>query len=120
MEIFTEFQLESAHFLPSVPMGHKCRRIHGHTYRVLVYLSGPVAPHTGWIMDFSDIKKAFEPIHEKLDHRFLNSVPGLENPTSENIAKWIWDNLKPNLAQLSKIVIYETCASGCSYQGPRD
>jgi 6-pyruvoyltetrahydropterin/6-carboxytetrahydropterin synthase len=117
MEIFKEFTLESAHWLPNVPPEHKCRRMHGHSFRVQVYVGGPVDPKLGWVLDFAEIKAAFAPIEEHLDHRCLNEVDGLENPTSENLARWIWSRLLPSLPSLSKIVVQETCTSGCVYTG---
>lgn len=117
MEIYKEFTFESAHLLPHVPEGHKCRRLHGHSYRVRVYVKGPVGSGTGWVMDFGDIKSAFKPILNQLDHWYLNEIEGLENPTSENLAKWIWTRLKLSLPQLSRIEISETCTSGCCYSG---
>src|SRR5450432_1826420 len=93
-----EFTFEAAHRLPNVPEGHKCARLHGHSFRVEIHVSGNVDPYTGWVMDFSDIKLAFAPIRERLDHYYLNEIPGLENPTSENIARWIWQQTKPVLA----------------------
>jgi len=89
VEIFKEFTFESAHRLPHVPEGHKCGRLHGHSFRVAIYLEGEVNPHTGWIRDFSEIKQIFKPVYERLDHNYLNDLPGLENPTSENLAVWI-------------------------------
>jgi 6-pyruvoyltetrahydropterin/6-carboxytetrahydropterin synthase len=117
MEIFKEFSIEAAHRLPNVPEGHKCARLHGHSFSVSIYVAGNVDNHTGWIMDFADIKSAFEPIYKQLDHYYLNEVSGLENPTSEILAKFIWQQLKPTLPLLSKIVIKETCTSGCVYTG---
>ena len=117
MEIFKEFSIEAAHHLPNVPAGHKCGRLHGHSYHIEIHVGGPVDPHAGWITDFADIKAAFRPIREQIDHRYLNDVPGLENPTSENLARWIWQRLQPALPRLTKIVIRETCASGCVYLG---
>lgn len=117
MEIFKEFTFEAAHLLPNVPQGHKCGRLHGHSYSITIYVSGPVGEHSGWIMDFADIKAAFKPAYDALDHRYLNDISGLENPTSENIARWIWNDLKPRLPALSRIQIRETCTSGCVYQG---
>ncbi|AKS40932.1 6-carboxytetrahydropterin synthase QueD [Wenzhouxiangella marina] len=117
MELFKIFTLESAHFLPRVPEGHKCRRMHGHSFRVEVHVSAPVDEDAGWVMDFADLKRAFQPIHDQLDHRLLNEVDGLENPTSENLARWIWQRLKPELPALSAILIQETCTSGCVYRG---
>ena len=117
MEIFKEFTFEAAHDLPNTPEGHKCRRLHGHSFRVSIAVSGDVDPVTGWVMDFAEIKAAFKPIWEKLDHHYLNDLPGLENPTSEVIAKWIWGQVKPALPQLSEVKLWETCTAGCTYRG---
>ena len=117
MELFKVFQIEAAHFLPHVPEGHKCRRMHGHSFQIEIHLTGPVDEHLGWVMDFADIKRAFEPLYRQLDHYCLNDIPGLENPTSENLARWIWQRLKPDLPALSKVVIRETCTSGCAFRG---
>lgn len=117
MEIFKSFTLESAHRLPNVPAGHKCARVHGHSFRVELHVSGPVDEHLGWVMDFADVKAAFDPLYRQLDHHYLNDVAGLENPTSENLAKWIWQQLKPSLPQLSAVVVHETCTSGARYTG---
>lgn len=117
MEIFKEFTIEAAHWLPHVPEGHKCRRMHGHSFHVQVSVRGPVDPHLGWVMDFAEIKAAWRIIHDQLDHRCLNDVAGLENPTSENLARWIWTQLAPHLPCLSKVVVRETCTSGCVYTG---
>ena len=118
MDIFKVFQIEAAHRLPNVPAGHKCARLHGHSFRVEVHVSGDVDPVSGWVMDFAELKTAFVPVFAQLDHRYLNDVPGLENPTSERLAAWIWGQLKPALPALSRIVIHETCTSGCTYAGP--
>ena len=117
MEIFKAFTLESAHRLPNVPPGHKCARLHGHSFRVEIHVSGPVDPQLGWVMDFADVKAAFDPLFRQLDHNYLNDVPGLENPTSENLARWIWQKLEPSLPQLSAVVVHETCTSGARYTG---
>jgi len=117
MEIFKEFSFEAAHRLPNVPEGHKCARLHGHSFLIAIYVSGPVGETTGWIMDFGDIKAKFNPIYDQLDHNYLNDIDGLDNPTSENISRWVWNKLKPELPELSKIVIRETCTSGCIYSG---
>lgn len=117
MEIYKEFIFESAHRLPNVPEGHKCARLHGHSFKVTLYVSGDVSAHEGWIMDFSDLKAAFQPLYQQLDHNYLNDIEGLENPTSENLAIWIWQRLKPALPLLSKVEIKETCTSGCVYYG---
>lgn len=117
MELFKEFSIEAAHWLPNVPEGHKCRRLHGHSFRISIHVEGPVNPQLGWVMDFADLKAAFRPIEDQLDHRCLNDVAGLENPTSENLARWIWEHLRPGLPELSKVIVRETCTSGCAYQG---
>ena len=118
MEIFREFTFEAAHRLPGVPEGHKCRRLHGHSFRVEVHVGGEVDPEAGWVMDFADLKAAFAPLHDQLDHRYLNEVPGLANPTSEVLARWIWDRLAGALP-LTAVVVRETCTSGAVYRGPR-
>ncbi len=117
MNIFRVFTIEAAHRLPNVPPGHKCARLHGHSFRIELHVSGPVDPHSGWVMDFADVKSAFQPIYEQLDHHYLNEIAGLENPTSENLARWVWNQTKKSLPQLSKVVIHETCTSGCVYEG---
>ncbi|MDE2339340.1 MAG: 6-carboxytetrahydropterin synthase QueD [Gammaproteobacteria bacterium] len=117
MDIFKEFRIEAAHRLPRVPAEHKCARLHGHSFRIGVHVEGPVDPVQGWVLDFADLKRAFAPLHEALDHRYLNEVPGLENPTSEQLAMWIWQRLKPALPGLSRITVRETCTSGCEYRG---
>jgi len=120
MEIFKAFTLESAHRLPNVPAGHKCARVHGHSFRIELHVCGPVDEQLGWVMDFADVKAAFEPLYRQLDHHYLNDVPGLENPTSENLARWIWRRLKPALPQLSLVVVHETCTSGARFSGEQD
>lgn len=117
MEIFKEFTFEAAHRLPNVPEGHKCARLHGHSFRVALHVAGPVDAYHGWVLDFGDIKTAFQPLYDQLDHHYLNEIPGLENPTSEHLARWIWERLKPDLPQLSQVVVHETCTSGCVYRG---
>ena len=110
MEIFREFTFEAAHRLPLVPEGHKCARLHGHSYRVEIHIEGPVT-EDGWVMDFGDIKAEFAPLLDQLDHRYLNEVGGLGNPTSENLAAWIWDRLD-GMLPLSAVAVRETCTSG--------
>jgi len=117
MDIFRVFQIEAAHSLPNVPEGHKCARLHGHSFRIEVHVSGPVGERAGWVMDFADLRRVFQPLYDRLDHHHLNEIEGLENPTSENLARWIWKELKPGLAGLSKIVVQETCNAGCVYFG---
>lgn len=117
MEIFKEFTFEAAHRLPNVPEGHKCGRLHGHSFRVEVHVSGQIDPVQGWVCDFADLKAAFAPILARLDHFYLNEIPGLENPTSEVLARWIWNQIAPVLPQLSRVVVRETCSSGAAYGG---
>jgi 6-pyruvoyltetrahydropterin/6-carboxytetrahydropterin synthase len=117
MNIFRAFTIEAAHRLPNVPAGHKCSRLHGHSFRIELHVSGDVDPHTGWVMDFAELKTAFQPVFDKLDHFYLNDVPGLENPTSENLARWIWNEMKSRVPLLSRVMIHETCTSGCHYDG---
>lgn len=118
MNIFKAFQIEAAHYLPNVPENHKCKRMHGHSFHVEIHVSGEVGEMSGWIIDFAAITKSFQSIYSQLDHRCLNEIEGLENPTSENLAVWIWQRLKPVLPQLTKIVVQETPSSGCIYLGP--
>jgi 6-pyruvoyltetrahydropterin/6-carboxytetrahydropterin synthase len=117
MNIFRVFTIEAAHRLPNVPPGHKCARLHGHSFRIELHVSGPVDPQTGWVMDFADVRAAFQPVFDRLDHHYLNEIPGLDNPTSENLARWVWNEMKSRLPQLSKVVIHETCTSGCEFSG---
>ena len=117
MEIFKEFTFEAAHRLPLTPPDHKCHRLHGHSFRVEIHVDGAVDAATGWVMDFGDIKAAFQPLHDQLDHHYLNEIAGLENPTSELLARWIWERLHPTLPELSAVVVRETCTSGCIYRG---
>jgi len=113
MELYKDFQFEAAHLLPNVPEGHKCARLHGHSFWVRITITGEMDPDTGWIMDFDDIKQAFAPLLEQLDHNYLNDIAGLENPTSEHLARWIWARLKPALPELSEVEIKETCNTVC-------
>lgn len=111
------FTFEAAHFLPHVPETHRCRRMHGHSYRVDLTLEGPVDPKTGFVVDFFDLEAAFAPLMERLDHHCLNEVEGLENPTAELIAIWIWDRLKPGMPMLAAVRVYETPMSVAEYTG---
>lgn len=117
MEIYKEFTIEAAHRLPNAPAGHKCSRLHGHSFKIGVYVSGAVHATLGWVVDFQEISNAFSHVHAALDHRYLNEVEGLSNPTSENLCRWIWNELSPSLNGLSKIVVNETCTTGCIYTG---
>ena len=117
MDIFKVFRIEAAHRLPHVPAGHKCARLHGHSFRIEIHLRGPVGAESGWVADFADIGAAFAPLFEQLDHHYLNDIAGLDNPTSEILARWIWDRLQPALPLLAEVVVHETCTSGCRYRG---
>jgi 6-pyruvoyltetrahydropterin/6-carboxytetrahydropterin synthase len=117
MELRKSFQFEAAHLLPHLPKSHKCRRLHGHSFKAEIAVSGECDPRLGWVMDYALISEAFKPLWNRLDHRYLNEIPGLENPTSENVAAWIWKRLKPRLPQLSEVVVAETCTARCIYRG---
>lgn len=117
MELFCELRFEAAHRLPNVPVGHKCARLHGHSYQVEVHVEGPVDEASGMVIDFAEIKSACAPLRARLDHYYLNEIDGLENPTSENLARWIWTRLEPSLPYISEVVVRETCTSGCRYTG---
>ncbi len=117
-EIFKEFGFEAAHRLLALPPEHKCHRLHGHSFRVEIHVAGEIGADSGWVIDFADISAAWAPLGERLDHRYLNDIPGLEtSPTSENVAIWIWQQISPALPLLSKVVVRETCTSGCVYSG---
>lgn len=111
-------QFEAAHYLPTFPEGHKCRRLHGHSFKFDVIVEGDVDPAKGFLIDYGDIKKATGPVVAQLDHYLLNEIEGLHNPTSEVLAKWIYDRLKPALPLLAAVIVYETCSSSCEYRGP--
>jgi len=117
MEIFKEFSFEAAHRLPNVPPGHKCARLHGHSFQLSVHVTAPVQAEAGWVRDFAEISCAMAPVLARLDHYYLNEIDGLENPTSEILAQWIWDQLTDTLPDLSQVVVRETCTSGCIYRG---
>ena len=111
------FHFEAAHDLPTFPPDHKCRRLHGHSFRFDVIVEGEVDPAKGYLIDYGDIKKAADPLVKRLDHYYLNEIEGLSNPTSEVLARWVFDRLKPALPQLSSIIVHETCTSSCAYCG---
>jgi 6-pyruvoyltetrahydropterin/6-carboxytetrahydropterin synthase len=117
LELRKTYQFEAAHLLPRLPESHKCRRLHGHSFQVEVVVVGPCDATLGWVMDYAEISAAFKPLWETLDHNYLNEIPGLENPTSENVAVWIWERLKPELPALSEVVVAETCTARCVYRG---
>ncbi len=116
-ELIKTFRFDAAHALPNVPADHKCRRVHGHSYRIDVHVTGPVDPEAGWVMDFGDIKLAAEPLLDELDHHMLSDIPGLENSTSEQIARFFWERLRPVLPLLSAITVWESESSRCVYRG---
>ncbi|HEY8033232.1 MAG TPA: 6-carboxytetrahydropterin synthase QueD [Methylocella sp.] len=117
MRISQAFRFEAAHLLPNVAAEHRCRRLHGHSYRVELRLEGPVDPVTGFVADFLTIEAAFKPLLERLDHNYLNDIEGLENPTAENIAVWIWEQIKTALPQLTGVVVFETQDCFAEYAG---
>ena len=117
MEIFKEFTFEAAHRLPNVAPDHRCARLHGHSFHVAVHITGPVDVDGGWVRDFADISCAMAPLLRVLDHNYLNEIDGLDNPTSEVLARWIWERLTVPLPELSEVVVQETCSTGCIYRG---
>lgn len=117
VELSKTFSFEAAHRLPTFPEGHKCRRLHGHSFRVKVHVAGEVDEQVGYLIDYGQIKAACEPVREILDHTYLNEIEGLENPTAENVARWIWQRLRPLLPLLAAVTVYETCTAACEYRG---
>ena len=122
MRIYKEFQVEAAHLLPNLPDEHKCRRLHGHSFRIGIHVEGPLDEQLGWVMDFADISRVVfdgsgDCLFDRIAHRFLNEIEGLENPTSENLAKWIWQQLQGALPTLAAVHVNETCTTGCIYEG---
>ena len=117
-ELRSVFSFEAAHYLPAVAVDHRCRNVHGHSYSVEVRVGGPLVEPFGWILDLGDIEDRCDAVRRQLDHRLLNEVPGLENPTSEILARWIWHELKNSLAGMSAVVVRETAHSRCVYRGP--
>jgi 6-pyruvoyltetrahydropterin/6-carboxytetrahydropterin synthase len=120
VRLVRSFTFEAAHRLPMVPADHKCGRLHGHSFRVELVCEGQVDPQSGWLIDFAEIKATFKPWLQQLDHRYLNDIEGLENPTAENLAHWIWVRLKPELPSLVQVNVAETCTSRCEYGGPQE
>jgi 6-pyruvoyltetrahydropterin/6-carboxytetrahydropterin synthase len=117
IELRKTFQFEAAHRLPRLPESHKCHRLHGHSFQTEIVVAGECDPRLEWLVDYADLSEAFRPLWEQLDHRYLNEIPGLDNPTSENIAVWIWDRLKPRLPLLTEVVVAETCTARCVFRG---
>ncbi|PWK80137.1 6-pyruvoyltetrahydropterin/6-carboxytetrahydropterin synthase [Mucilaginibacter oryzae] len=120
MTIYKQFTFDAAHFLPNVPEGHRCRRVHGHTYHLTVYVSGAVSAEEGWVIDFKDLKAVVKPLVDQLDHAMLNEIAGLQNPTAENVARWLWRGIQPEIPGLSRIELKETPTSGVIYEGGAD
>lgn len=119
VQLVKTYRFEAAHYLPNVPEGHKCRRMHGHSFKFEVHLKGNVDPDTGWLMDFGDVSRVIKPMIENyLDHYLLNDIEGLSNPTSEQLCIWLWNRIKPDLPMLTEIVVHETCTARCHYKGP--
>lgn len=117
VKLVKDFWFEAAHRLPRVPEDHKCARLHGHSFHIEIEVAGEADPEMGWLIDYADIKAAYAPLHDQLDHRYLNEIEGLENPTSEVLAEWIWNRLSPSLPSLSRVTVHETCTSRCVYEG---
>jgi 6-pyruvoyltetrahydropterin/6-carboxytetrahydropterin synthase len=117
MEIYREFTFDAAHRLQGLPGNHRCGNLHGHTFTVVVYLEGIINEERGWVIDYGEVKKICNPIIDTLDHSFLNDIPGLENPTSECIAIWLWGRIKPLIPELTMIEVKETAKTGCRYRG---
>lgn len=117
VRLVKEYRFEAAHRLPNVPEGHKCQRLHGHSFKIELAVRGPADEQTGWFIDFGDLDTLWAPIYDALDHRYLNEVAGLENPTSENLSRWLWQRLKPGLPALCRVTVYETCDARCEYEG---
>jgi 6-pyruvoyltetrahydropterin/6-carboxytetrahydropterin synthase len=118
MRIRKEFAFQAAHLLPNVRDDHQCRQLHGHSYRVILHVDGDIDSQMGWVMDLAEIKRVFQPLLNRLDHHYLNDILGLENPTMESVAAWIWRELLPSLPQLVEVEIFETSTGSCSFSGP--
>lgn len=116
-QLVREYRFEAAHSLPRVPPEHKCRRVHGHGYRIEVTVEGEVDPDMGWLIDLGEIDKSVTPLISQLDHRLLNDLPGLSNPTCEMLAAWLWERLAARLDILVELSIWETPSSRCVYRG---
>ena len=118
-EISREYRIEAAHRLPNVPAGHKCARLHGHSFKITLFITGEVDPYSGWIIDFADVDQSWQAIHNLLDHRYLNEVPGLENPTSEKLARWVFEQFKLPTGRLTAVAVAETCCAACKVYADR-
>ena len=119
-ELRKTFTFEAAHSLPHVPVGHKCARLHGHSFSAEIVVRGGLHPKLQWVCDYADIKAACQPIFDELDHNHLNEIAGLENPTSEVLCLWLWSKLALQLSGLYSITVSETCNSACTYYGRAD
>lgn len=117
MLLFRTFTFDAAHYLPNVPENHKCRQVHGHTYIMTIYLEGTPDAHYGWVLDFAELKATVGAVVDLVDHKMLNNIPGLQNPTCELLAMWLWNNIKPGLPGLRRIHLNETPTSGVIYEG---
>lgn len=117
VELVREYRFEAAHRLPKVPDGHKCSRLHGHSFKVELTVAGPVDPATGWFIDYGVLDDLWAPLHERLDHHYLNDIEGLDNPTSEILSRWIWEKMRPKLPSLTTVTVFETCDARCVYRG---
>jgi 6-pyruvoyltetrahydropterin/6-carboxytetrahydropterin synthase len=117
VELMKEYRFEAAHQLPNVAAAHKCSRVHGHSYKVELFVTGPVNPETGWLIDFGVIDDSWAELFARLDHRYLNDVAGLENSTCEHVAGFVWKNMKPRIPELSAVRVWETVDSCCTYRG---
>jgi 6-pyruvoyltetrahydropterin/6-carboxytetrahydropterin synthase len=117
VRLVKEYRFEAAHRLPNVPVGHKCARLHGHSFKLELTIEGPVDERTGWFIDYGEIDGLWQPLHDLLDHHYMNEIPGLENPTSEFLARWVWQRLKPSLPALTRVTVFETCDARCEYEG---
>ncbi len=117
VRLVREFRFEAAHRLTRVPGEHRCGRLHGHSYRIELTLEGPIDEQAGWLIDFGDIDRVWNPLRERLDHAVLNDLEGLQNPTCENLTRWVWDNVKPNLPMLKRVTVWETQDARCEYEG---
>lgn len=112
VQIWRRFRFEAAHRLPQVPTGHPCGRMHGHSFEVVLH-----AAATPELLDFAKLEALWLPCHADLDHVCLNELPGLENPTSELLAQWLWQRLRPQLTALTRVTVHETATAGCHYDG---
>ena len=118
MDLFFKFSINAARRLPNLPADHVCSRLHGHTFLIELHISGDVDPDSGWVIDFADLENPANAVMAELEHRYLNEIDGLYNPTSENLAIWIWDKIHASVPGLSQVVVSEGADRGCRYSGP--